>query len=123
MSTLEVTLFPYTPRFRSQAAARARVRRRPGRAARARRRGRVPAASRQRADGRRSARRRRGAHRSAVPSGTGTAPGPRSGQNGRANVWTPVTNAQLVCRLLLEKKKKKNQTERDQERQQYAITD
>src|SRR3546814_9667881 len=26
---------------------------------------------------------------------------------GRAHVWTPVTNAQLVCRLLLEKKKKK----------------
>src|SRR3546814_3375983 len=24
---------------------------------------------------------------------------------GRAHVWTPVTNAQLVCRLLLEKKK------------------
>src|SRR3546814_6967982 len=23
---------------------------------------------------------------------------------GRANVWTPVTNAHLVCRLLLEKK-------------------
>src|SRR3546814_6460701 len=28
---------------------------------------------------------------------------------GRAHVWTPVTNAHLVCRLLLEKKKKKNQ--------------
>src|SRR3546814_6159283 len=26
---------------------------------------------------------------------------------GRAHVWTPVTNAQLVCRLLLEKKKNK----------------
>src|SRR3546814_3302854 len=25
---------------------------------------------------------------------------------GRAHVWTPVTNAQLVCRLLLDKKKK-----------------
>src|SRR3546814_7760083 len=25
--------------------------------------------------------------------------------NGRAHVWTPVTNAPLVCRLLLEKKK------------------
>src|SRR3546814_6361577 len=25
-------------------------------------------------------------------------------QIGRAHVWTPVTNAQLVCRLLLEKK-------------------
>src|SRR3546814_5085278 len=25
---------------------------------------------------------------------------------GRAHVWTPVTNAQLVCRLHLEKKKK-----------------
>src|SRR3546814_7833491 len=27
---------------------------------------------------------------------------------GRAHVWTPVTNAHLVCRLLLEKKKQKN---------------
>src|SRR3546814_3448965 len=26
------------------------------------------------------------------------------GQIGRAHVWTPVTNAHLVCRLLLEKK-------------------
>src|SRR3546814_3560543 len=26
-------------------------------------------------------------------------------QIGRAHVWTPVTNAHLVCRLLLEKKK------------------
>src|SRR3546814_8670350 len=32
--------------------------------------------------------------------------GPLAGfQIGRAHVWTPVTNAQLVCRLLLEKKK------------------
>src|SRR3546814_4492078 len=29
------------------------------------------------------------------------------GEIGRAHVWTPVTNAHLVCRLLLEKKKKK----------------
>src|SRR3546814_9511387 len=28
-------------------------------------------------------------------------------QIGRAHVWTPVTNAHLVCRLLLETKKKK----------------
>src|SRR3546814_1043785 len=27
------------------------------------------------------------------------------GKIGRAHVWTPVTNAHLVCRLLLEKKK------------------
>src|SRR3546814_6933756 len=27
---------------------------------------------------------------------------------GRAPVWTPVTNSQLVCRLLIEKKKKQN---------------
>src|SRR3546814_1325220 len=27
---------------------------------------------------------------------------------GRAHVWTPVTNAHLVCRLLLEKKKQTN---------------
>src|SRR3546814_10782003 len=29
---------------------------------------------------------------------------------GRAHVWTPVTNAHLVCRLLLEKKKKHKNT-------------
>src|SRR3546814_6219112 len=29
-------------------------------------------------------------------------------QIGRAHVWTPVTNAHLVCRLLLEKKKQQN---------------
>src|SRR3546814_6587131 len=29
--------------------------------------------------------------------------GVRRDQIGRAHVWTPVTNAQLVCRLLLEK--------------------
>src|SRR3546814_1823816 len=28
---------------------------------------------------------------------------------GRAHVWTPVTNAQLVCRLLLEKQKNTNE--------------
>src|SRR3546814_8693304 len=31
--------------------------------------------------------------------------GARSMEIGRAHVWTPVTNAHLVCRLLLEKKK------------------
>src|SRR3546814_1377751 len=31
-------------------------------------------------------------------------------QIGRAHVWTPVTNAHLVCRLLLEKKKQQNHT-------------
>src|SRR3546814_5632992 len=29
----------------------------------------------------------------------------RASQIGRAHVWTPVTNAHRVCRLLLEKKK------------------
>src|SRR3546814_3305513 len=29
-------------------------------------------------------------------------------QIGRAHVWTPVTNAHLVCRLLLEKKNTRN---------------
>src|SRR3546814_3175857 len=33
------------------------------------------------------------------------------GQIGRAHVCTPVTNAHLVCRLLLEKKKKQKQNE------------
>src|SRR3546814_1906059 len=36
-------------------------------------------------------------------------------QIGRADVWTPVTNAHLVCRLLLEKK---NNTEQSNEHQQ-----
>src|SRR3546814_3401846 len=31
-------------------------------------------------------------------------------QIGRAHVWTPVTNAHLVCRLLLEKKTSTNPT-------------
>src|SRR3546814_2264158 len=31
--------------------------------------------------------------------------GPFDREIGRAHVWTPVTNAHLVCRLLLEKKK------------------
>src|SRR3546814_2092908 len=30
---------------------------------------------------------------------------------GRAHVWTPVTNAHLVCRLLLEKKQKTRKTQ------------
>src|SRR3546814_9135714 len=37
------------------------------------------------------------------------AAGARPIQIGRAHVLTPVTNAQLVCRLLLEKKKKRTQ--------------
>src|SRR3546814_8944527 len=32
---------------------------------------------------------------------------PEDKEIGRAHVWTPVTNAHLVCRLLLEKKKNK----------------
>src|SRR3546814_5825847 len=39
-------------------------------------------------------------------------------QIGRAHVWTPVTNAHLVCRLLLEKKKKNDYiSHADQQRQ------
>src|SRR3546814_9813883 len=34
----------------------------------------------------------------------------RNHEIGRAHVWTPVTNAQLVCRLLLEKKKNERTT-------------
>src|SRR3546814_7249457 len=36
------------------------------------------------------------------------AAGYRASQIGRAHVWTPVTNAQIVCRLLLEKKKQQH---------------
>src|SRR3546814_1417270 len=39
-------------------------------------------------------------------------------QIGRAHVRTPVTNAHLVCRLLLEKKKNINQTNNKQKRTQ-----
>src|SRR3546814_4921071 len=52
--------------------------------------------------------------RSARNRGWGVTPHPRlqpksartkrAGQIGRAHVWTPATNAHLVCRLLLEKK-------------------
>src|SRR3546814_7195229 len=38
----------------------------------------------------------------------------RIGEIGRAHVWTPVTNAHLVCRLLLEKKKKTRINEQKQ---------
>src|SRR3546814_10240413 len=38
-------------------------------------------------------------------------------QIGRAHVRTPVTNAHLVCRLLLEKKKRKTILQRPQESQ------
>src|SRR3546814_1661439 len=34
------------------------------------------------------------------------------GEIGRAHVWTPVTNAHLVCRLLLEKKKQLTKDEK-----------
>src|SRR3546814_9982154 len=100
-STRTDTLFPYTTRFRSPKAASPR-----------------PAGSAPRA-------------RQAKSSGAGQAPRPISASSapddavaveveigelaiahrmeiGRAHVCTPVTNAHLVCRLLLEKQKKKH---------------
>src|SRR6188472_4789505 len=47
-----------------------------------------------------------GRSRSATCSDSGTAASPWSTEIGRAHVWTPVTVSHLVCRLLLEKKKK-----------------
>src|SRR3546814_4273420 len=41
------------------------------------------------------------------PTGCGKTEISRRLEIGRAHVWTPVTNAQLVCRLLLEKKNKR----------------
>src|SRR3546814_4208150 len=79
-STRTDTLFPYTPLFRSAGLVRhglvpARVLRLPPRL----RRFRAP--------------------------GVRDAVGAAARQIGRAHVRTPVTNAHLVCRLLLEKKK------------------
>src|SRR3546814_6881936 len=51
---------------------------------------------------------RRPARQSAARTHTGPRAATRAQQIGRAHVCTPVTNAQLVCRLLLEKKKKKH---------------
>src|SRR3546814_8157390 len=42
------------------------------------------------------------------------------GKIGRAHVWTPVTNAHLVCRLLLEKKKP-NTTTHNNDIRYYTI--
>src|SRR3546814_8066389 len=42
--------------------------------------------------------------RAIVVATIGVATGDAAGKIGRAHVWTPVTNAHLVCRLLLEKK-------------------
>src|SRR3546814_2468395 len=39
------------------------------------------------------------------------ADGSQVDQNGRAQVWTPVTNAHLVCRISSETKTKKNKRE------------
>src|SRR3546814_9319873 len=46
-------------------------------------------------------------------------------QIGRAHVWTPVTHAHIVCRLLLEKKKyrkPRTQNKQQPERKQNAQT-
>ena len=44
----------------------------------------------------------------------------RTGEIGRAHVWTPVTSAHLVCRLLLEKKKTKKKTTNKQKNNNYS---
>src|SRR3546814_9740228 len=51
---------------------------------------------------------RREIRQAAIGCSPSTCDGPIHGAEpeiGRAHVWTPVTNAHLVCRLLLEKKK------------------
>src|SRR3546814_1071709 len=44
--------------------------------------------------------------RKTSPKGVNREKHPPSDKIGRAHVWTPVTNAHIVCSLLLEKKKK-----------------
>src|SRR3546814_8009706 len=117
-STRTYTLFPYTTLFRSERPHRIRARA-AGRAG-------VPDPARHRDGGGvrgRSARRWRRAQarpgqgggggqgcadtelRRGRTGGRGAATGGlRRGEIGRAHVRTPVTNAHLVCRLLLEKK-------------------
>src|SRR3546814_1352075 len=90
-STRTDTLFPYTTLFRSHSLLRTR---RPDAAAAAYRR-QLP-------------RLRCTAGRS--PDFHSQLPGARHDKIGRAHVLTPVTNAHLVCRLLLEKKKTKKTT-------------
>src|SRR3546814_4149336 len=90
ISTRTDTLFPYTTLFRSghgpdrPQAADERWPRSYG-----------PVCADRRGDRRREGNARN--RRSRRPAG--------KGEIGRAHVWTPVTNAHLVCRLLLEKKK------------------
>src|SRR3546814_9422287 len=98
-STRTDTLFPYTTLFRSRARSR---------------RPRQPALGHRHVARVRPRRHAVGRH----ARGAGEVPGrayparghadrryPAAVQIGRAHVWTPVTNAHLVCRLLLEKKK------------------
>src|SRR3546814_6687875 len=65
----------------------------------------------------------RGKEKGAGPGGKGAStPGNQVSamsvpEIGRAHVWTPVTNAHLVCRLLLEKKKKISKRSNIQEQQ------
>src|SRR3546814_4785617 len=58
---------------------------------------------------------------SAPGSASGAAAPCRAAQIGRAHVRTPVTNAHLVCRLLLEKKKKKQRYTTQTEKANYKI--
>src|SRR3546814_2864773 len=97
-STRTDTLFPYTTLFRSpvrHALAWRRERRAPSSS--------FPACAMNAA-----ARRRRptagGGPRLPRPRARAGRAGAHPGQIGRAHVCTPVTNAHLVCRLLLEKK-------------------
>src|SRR3546814_13882173 len=76
-STRTYTLFPHTPLFRSSRSTRPK-----------------PCPTRP----------PNGAAGSTIARSTGNCPTCR-GEIGRAHVSTPVTNAPLVCRLLLEKKK------------------
>src|SRR3546814_2966369 len=90
-STRTDTLFPYTTLFRSHGVPVA---------------GAVPAPERRRQHCLCPAHSwRRGAGAPAPGRGAAVAGAPGR-QIGRAHVRTPVTNAHLVCRLLLEKKKK-----------------
>src|SRR3546814_3773475 len=63
----------------------------------------------------------RGRRPGAARGGRAGGPAPRR-QIGRAHVWTPVTNAHLVCRLLLEKKNIRHKTQTIYDRELRRVT-
>src|SRR3546814_4876867 len=86
-STRTDTLFPYTTLFRSAAILKG-----------------VPTGRRKHSKGLAAHDMRRLINHKLIDQARGEQSTGKFGEIGRAHVCTPVTNAQLVCRLLLEKK-------------------